>query len=263
MRPRLYDHVPYPWTFVQVVHKFWWFCLDTDIFISIRLLVAHEVRVQWVVSRIEPKILLMKFQCDWNTLVGSSGHLVQYKACWRMGYDTKSLALVELKWFSVKAQQGVIQRVKNIIHHENNELTRQPFFVSWFINQLHMYVYKLSLISGFHSQILRAVLIWPHEQSMVCLLELAKDLLFVVETLNFYWECPGTLHVLMIFFRLAFTSRKRTLLKLKCCEGILLKPVSRRVLLHLCTTCARPFINFSVTAAGDCIIATNRFRSSE
>jgi len=205
----------------------------------------------------------MKFQCGWNPPVGSSGHLVQYKACWRMGYDTESLALVELKWFSVKAQQGVIQRVKNIIHHENNELTRQPFFVSWFINQLHMYVYKLSLISGLHSQILRAVLIWPHEQSMVCLLELAKDLLFVVETLNFYWECPGTLHVLMIFFRLAFTSRKRTLLKLKCCGVILLKPVSRGVLLPLCTTCARPFINFSVTAASDCIIAMNRFCSSD
>lgn len=38
-----------------------------------------------------------------------------------------------------------------------------------------------------------AVLLWPFEQSMVGLLELAKDLLFIVDTLNSLWTCPGTL----------------------------------------------------------------------
>lgn len=42
-------------------------------------------------------------------------------------------------------------------------------------------------LTSFHS----AVILWPYEQSMVGLLDLAKDLLFIVDTLNYLWECPG------------------------------------------------------------------------
>ncbi|KAF5348161.1 hypothetical protein D9756_010751 [Leucocoprinus leucothites] len=112
---------------------------------NIRMLVAHEVRVSVVGL----------------TTSGRPGML----------FSTKHVE----EW--VRAQQGTIQRVKSIIHHsssgEDNDLTRQPFAVSWFVNQLNV-----------------AVLIWPYEQSMVGLLELAKDLLYIVDILNYYWECP-------------------------------------------------------------------------
>ncbi|KAJ3564619.1 hypothetical protein NP233_g8177 [Leucocoprinus birnbaumii] len=118
--------------------------LTREYLFNIRLLVAHEVRV---------------------CVVGlpTSGRP-------GMLFNTKHVE----EW--VRAQQGVIQKVKSIIHNSvsgQNELARQPFVVSWFVNQLNV-----------------AVLIWPYEQSMVGLLELAKDLLFIVDILNYYWDCP-------------------------------------------------------------------------
>ncbi|KAF7782921.1 transcriptional regulator family: Fungal Specific TF [Agaricus bisporus var. burnettii] len=86
-------------------------------------------------------------------------------------YNTKHVQ----EW--VRSQQGAIQKGKDLIQRfssvENNEFIRQPFIVPWFVNQLNI-----------------AVLIWPYEQTMVGLLELAKDLLFVVENLNALWACP-------------------------------------------------------------------------
>ncbi|KAF9447897.1 hypothetical protein P691DRAFT_801654 [Macrolepiota fuliginosa MF-IS2] len=119
--------------------------LTREYLFNIRLLVAHEVRVSVVGL---PRS-------------GRPGIL----------FNTKHVE----EW--VRSQQGVLQRVKNIIHqlgtNDSNELIRQPFIVSWFMNQLHI-----------------AVLLWPYEQSMVGLLELAKELLFVVDTLNALWTCP-------------------------------------------------------------------------
>jgi hypothetical protein len=74
-------------------------------------------------------------------------------------------------------QDQVVKRVKVSVQHLNNPqgylLTRRPFQVMWFCNQL---VICLAL--------------WERDRSLLNALELAKSILIPLDVLNALWPCP-------------------------------------------------------------------------
>ncbi|KAF8814824.1 hypothetical protein BYT27DRAFT_7156612 [Phlegmacium glaucopus] len=74
-------------------------------------------------------------------------------------------------------QDQVIRRVNNIVHQLNgpsgHQLTRRPFRINWFINQLAI-----------------CLVLWSHDTNLDDALKLAKSILIPIDILNALWPCP-------------------------------------------------------------------------
>ncbi|KAF8878849.1 hypothetical protein BD779DRAFT_1553503 [Infundibulicybe gibba] len=74
-------------------------------------------------------------------------------------------------------QDQVIKRVKISIHHVTDRqgfpLTRRPFQVTWFVNQLAI-----------------CLQLWENDRGLINALELAKSILVPVDVMNVLWPCP-------------------------------------------------------------------------
>ncbi|KIK02612.1 hypothetical protein K443DRAFT_131780 [Laccaria amethystina LaAM-08-1] len=75
-------------------------------------------------------------------------------------------------------QDQVIQRVTATIHQLNSpegyQLTRRPFRVTWFLNQLAI-----------------CLMLWRNDRSLDDALKLAKSILQIVDVMNALWDCPA------------------------------------------------------------------------
>ncbi|KAF8149340.1 hypothetical protein B0H34DRAFT_733344 [Crassisporium funariophilum] len=75
-------------------------------------------------------------------------------------------------------QDQVIRRVNTLIHQLNgpaaDQLTRRPFRVNWFINQLAI-----------------CLVLWTHDATLDDALKLAKSILIPIDVLNALWPCPA------------------------------------------------------------------------
>lgn len=75
-------------------------------------------------------------------------------------------------------QDQVIRRVTATIHQLNTpegyQLTRRPFRVTWFLNQLAI-----------------CLMLWRNDRSLDDALKLAKSILQIVDVMNALWECPA------------------------------------------------------------------------
>lgn len=93
-------------------------------------------------------------------------------------------------------QDQVIRRVNSIIHQLNGpsgyQLTRRPFRINWFINQLAMYV--LQPVCYYHLMLFRCLVLWSHDTNLDDALKLAKSILIPIDVLNALWPCPGKFH---------------------------------------------------------------------
>ncbi|KAJ6628586.1 hypothetical protein B0H10DRAFT_1990499 [Mycena sp. CBHHK59/15] len=78
------------------------------------------------------------------------------------------------QWIDYQLQ--VIKRVKLATYQlggpQGHQLTRRPFQVTWFLNQLAV-----------------CMQLWTHDTGLLAALELAKDFLLVVDVLNVLWPC--------------------------------------------------------------------------
>ncbi|KAJ7259282.1 hypothetical protein C8J57DRAFT_498595 [Mycena rebaudengoi] len=79
-----------------------------------------------------------------------------------------------MEW--INYQEQVIKRVKLATHQlstpQGYQLTRRPFQVSWFLNQLAI-----------------CMQLWTHNTGLLPALELSKDFIIVVDVLNALWPC--------------------------------------------------------------------------
>lgn len=97
--------------------------------------------------------------------------------------------------FTVWYQDRVIQIVKSSINHlggvQGHQLSRRPFQVTWFSNQLSMCVMlspRLLLSDQFGTSCL---LLWNYDRSLKNALVLGKSILLPVEVMNRLWPCPS------------------------------------------------------------------------
>ncbi|KAF7288605.1 Zn(2)-C6 fungal-type domain-containing protein [Mycena indigotica] len=81
----------------------------------------------------------------------------------------------------VEYQSQVVKRVKYAIYHahrrshaQHNLLTRRPYEVSWFLNQLSV-----------------CVQIWTHDNTLLDAVSLGKDVLAIMDALNSWWPCEA------------------------------------------------------------------------
>jgi len=74
-------------------------------------------------------------------------------------------------------QDQVIRRVNSLVHQLNGpsgyQLTRRPFRINWFINQLAI-----------------CLVLWSHDTNLDDALKLAKSILIPIDVLNALWPCP-------------------------------------------------------------------------
>lgn len=99
-------------------------------------------------------------------------------------------------WWLVFHQDQVIRRVNSLIHQLNGpsgyQLTRRPFRINWFINQLAMYVFSQAVrCSPLHILFGRCLVLWSHDTNLNDALKLAKSILIPIDVLNALWPCPG------------------------------------------------------------------------
>jgi len=78
-------------------------------------------------------------------------------------------------------EEQVIQRVNMLTHHltgpDGQQLTRRPFRVTWFINQLAI-----------------CLVLWNHDPTLDDALKLGKLILNPIDVLNALWPCPSIHH---------------------------------------------------------------------
>uniref|UniRef100_A0A8H7Y1S2 Zn(2)-C6 fungal-type domain-containing protein n=1 Tax=Psilocybe cubensis TaxID=181762 RepID=A0A8H7Y1S2_PSICU len=87
-------------------------------------------------------------------------------------------------------QDQVILRVNNVIHHlqgpDGFQLTRRPFRINWFINQLAI-----------------CLVLWTHDPTLDDALKLAKSILHPIDVLNALWPCPGSYLVPLYLYNIS------------------------------------------------------------
>ncbi|KAF8993841.1 hypothetical protein BDQ17DRAFT_1311941 [Cyathus striatus] len=75
-------------------------------------------------------------------------------------------------------QHQVIARVTEVIHHleppESHQLTRRPFRVTWFMNQLAI-----------------CLILWKHDNTLTDALQLGKGILPAIDVMNALWPCDA------------------------------------------------------------------------
>jgi hypothetical protein len=93
-------------------------------------------------------------------------------------------------------EDQVIRRVNNLVHSLNSQaahqLTRRPYRINWFINQLAMSVFfsMCEVPAGF-SRFYSCLVLWTHDPTLDDALKLAKSILIPIDVLNALWPCPG------------------------------------------------------------------------
>ncbi|PPQ92783.1 hypothetical protein CVT25_003831 [Psilocybe cyanescens] len=75
-------------------------------------------------------------------------------------------------------EDQIIRRVNTVIHHlhspDGYQLSRRPFRINWFINQLAI-----------------CLVLWTHDPTLDDALKLAKSILHPIDVLNALWPCPA------------------------------------------------------------------------
>lgn len=91
----------------------------------------------------------------------------------------------------------MIQRV-NLLTHQlttsaGQQLTRRPFRITWFINQLAMYVHSVFNQLRRSNLLIqkRCLVLWNHDPTLDDALKLGKSILNPIDVLNELWPCPG------------------------------------------------------------------------
>jgi hypothetical protein len=119
---------------------------------------------------------------------------------WRKHWSKSSYRFSKFDLYIVFHQDQVIRRVNSLVHQLNGpsgyQLTRRPFRINWFINQLAMYVlYSPLCCSRFYYAFLhRCLVLWSHDTNLDDALKLAKSILIPIDVLNALWPCPGKPH---------------------------------------------------------------------
>jgi hypothetical protein len=100
-------------------------------------------------------------------------------------------------------EDQVIRRVNAVVHQLHtpaaHQLTRRPFRINWFINQLTMCVSIpfLSLLPRSQcTRGIRCLVLWDHDPTLDDALKLGKSILMPIDVLNALWPCPCTFHCL-------------------------------------------------------------------
>lgn len=96
-------------------------------------------------------------------------------------------------------QDQVIKRVKisiqNLGKTSSHQLLRRPFQVTWFSNQLAMYVITsdlfLTRLLIYLRDVHRCLLLWNQNHEWVNAITLAKSILIPLDVLNVLWPSPG------------------------------------------------------------------------
>lgn len=96
-------------------------------------------------------------------------------------------------------QDQVIKRVKisiqNLGKTSSHQLLRRPFQVTWFSNQLAMYVISpglfLTRLLIYLRDVHRCLLLWNQNHEWVNAITLAKSILIPLDVLNVLWPSPG------------------------------------------------------------------------
>ena len=96
-------------------------------------------------------------------------------------------------WYQDRAIQGVKSATNHLGSVQGYQLTRRPFQVPWFLNQLSMWV--VPVVSCIVSDAVDAscLLLWNYDRSLKNALILAKSIMLPVEVMNALWPCPSML----------------------------------------------------------------------
>lgn len=104
-------------------------------------------------------------------------------------------------------EDQVIRRVNAVVHQLHtpaaHQLTRRPFRINWFINQLTMYISfqfhpHLALLTVVSS--IRCLVLWKHDPTLDDALKLGKSILMPIDVLNALWPCPCTFLIRLVYF---------------------------------------------------------------